>query len=242
MHQTNGGVFLNARLLTEKPCEAHLQLAINQACLESVQEGASPLIRVYYPSKSVSLGCFQCLTDEISVSEARQEAIDIIRRVTGGGAFYHEQEVCYTVIAPEKFFSEDVKKSYGQLTKPVMQALASLGIQTQFHPMDNLVLDGAKVGWCAQAREQGVVLHEGGVLVSANQQAMTRYLLQHRNDGLPVRGVSEKGVSEEQLLSAVRKQLQKTYNATKKSLTAKELARAQELAMTYSDESWIGMR
>ena len=78
-------------------------MAVDEAIMKARIENRVPnTLRFYQWSPSaVSIGRFQTLADEIHVDNCRKHGVDIVRRITGGGAVYHDQdgEITYSIVA-----------------------------------------------------------------------------------------------------------------------------------------------
>ncbi|MCK5302465.1 MAG: lipoate--protein ligase family protein, partial [Candidatus Thorarchaeota archaeon] len=81
---------------------AYENMAVDEAITLAMKEGkAPPTLRLYrWRPSAVSIGTFQGMTDEVDLKYCRLNKIDYIRRITGGGAVYHdfEGEVTYSLI------------------------------------------------------------------------------------------------------------------------------------------------
>ncbi|MEM0486808.1 MAG: lipoate--protein ligase family protein, partial [Sulfolobales archaeon] len=78
-------------------------MAMDEALLFTVAMGGVPTLRLYVFNKpTVTLGYFQKVEEVVDLEFARKEGIDVVRRVTGGGAVYHdpEGEVTYSIVVP----------------------------------------------------------------------------------------------------------------------------------------------
>lgn len=216
-------------------------MALDQAILNAVAKGdASPTIRVYgFSEPACTIGCFQCLTDELHMNELRDDDVQVTRRISGGGALYHDQEVMCSVIAPEKLFSTDIAASYGQACKPVLKALQSLGITAKFRPLDGIVVDTKKVGACAQTRQSGVILQQCTIVLSVDSEALKKYL---RASSQQLAGVLDYGVSAKAVVKSLRKELTRAFRATSRELGGDELSTARDLAKEYADQQWVAQR
>ena len=88
--------------------DAYFNMAIDEVLLERVSEKLSPpTIRFYRWSPSaVSIGRFQSMEEEVNVERCRETGVDYVRRITGGGAVYHDNggEITYSLVAPEAEF------------------------------------------------------------------------------------------------------------------------------------------
>lgn len=166
------------RLLGFGAYDAYTNMAIDEALLTLRSKGRSPnTIRFYrWKPSAVSIGYFQILEQEVNVDSCHRRGIDIIRRMTGGGAVYHdyEGEVTYSIIVDQENpkIPDDILKSYEVVCKGIVLGLERLGIRAEFKPINDIVANGRKISGNAQTRRLGVVVQHGTVLVRTDVKTM----------------------------------------------------------------------
>src|SRR5208282_4253098 len=103
---------------------------------------------------AVSIGTFQSMANEVNVEECNRSNVSYVRRLTGGGAVYHDSngEITYSVIAPESLFPKNIIESYKVICSWVISGLAILGIKAEFVPINDIVVNGKKISGNAQTR------------------------------------------------------------------------------------------
>lgn len=134
------------------------------------------VLRIYgWRPAAVSIGYFQSMELEVQVDECRSRGIDFVRRLTGGGAVYHEAEVTYSFIT--NVFPRDILQSYNLICNPVIKALRKLGFDARFAPLNDIVIgNGIKVSGNAQTRRKKVILQHGTILLEVNVEKMFKIL------------------------------------------------------------------
>lgn len=150
-------------------------MAVDEAVQESVALGGPPTIRFYrWNPSAVSIGYFQCLHDEVDVEKCNAKGIGIVRRRTGGGAVFHDfnGEITYSIIAPGSFYSKDISKSYVEICSMIVNGLKRIGIESQFHPINDILVGQQKISGNAQTRRGGVLLQHGTVLYDCDVDLM----------------------------------------------------------------------
>ncbi len=158
---------------------AFFNMALDEALIETISQGAPPVIRFYgWKPDAVSIGYFQSLYYEVDVERCRSDGVDVVRRITGGGAVFHsnEGEITYSIIAPQKLFPDDIIKSYKEICAPIISALSALGLKAEFVPINDIVVEGRKISGNAQTRRKGVLLQHGTLLYKVDVDRMFSYL------------------------------------------------------------------
>lgn len=155
---------------------AAFNMGLDEGILNAVAEGRSgPTLRFYaWRPRAVSIGYFQGLEEEVDEAACRSRGVDVVRRVTGGGAVYHADELTYSVVAPEghPLAAGSILDSYRLLCGGVVEGLKGLGIDAAFAPINDVVADGRKLSGNAQTRKRGCLLQHGTVLLGVDVDEM----------------------------------------------------------------------
>jgi lipoate---protein ligase len=151
-------------------------MAVDEAIAVGIAAGISPpTIRFYrWRPCTATIGYFQCLQDEVDRNACAAKGIDVVRRRTGGGAVYHDEqgEITYSVIAPESYFAKDIGASYREICGWIITGLASLGMAAEFRPINDVTVNGRKISGSAQTRRQGILTQHGTVLYRIDRDTM----------------------------------------------------------------------
>ncbi len=125
--------------------------------------------------KTVVIGKNQNAYTEVDKKIADSYGVKISRRITGGGAVYHDLgNVNYSYIDPSSNSSQIDFLSY---TAPMIQALNSIGVKAKLSGRNDLeTLDGYKISGSAQHRVGNRVLHHGTLLYSSDLNFMSKVL------------------------------------------------------------------
>ena len=151
-------------------------MGLDEAILNAVSEGRQPpTLRLYgWAPAAVTLGYFQGLSDEVDQDACARAGVDVIRRVTGGGAVFHDEELTYSVVIPEghPLARPDILDSYRVLCAGILEGLSRLGLEAEFVPLNDILVGGKKVSGNAQTRKRGCILQHGTVLLDADVDRM----------------------------------------------------------------------
>jgi lipoate---protein ligase len=167
---------LPVRLLETGLHTAFFNMGLDEAVLESVASGASlPTLRFYgWKPSAISIGYFQGVLDEVDTTACKLAGVDVVRRITGGGAVFHDAEVTYSFVIPEghALAPPSILDSYALICAGIIAGLKELGIESEFAPINDIVARGKKISGNAQTRKHGCLLQHGTILLSVDPEKM----------------------------------------------------------------------
>ena len=121
-------------------------------------------------SPCIVVGKNQNTTEEVNQKYCDDKDIKIVRRVSGGGAVYHDlNNLNYTIISSGRSGEEFDFKSFSQ---PVLDALDSLGVKAEFTGRNDLEIDGQKFCGNAQYVRNGRIMHHGCLMFDVDTSVL----------------------------------------------------------------------
>lgn len=245
---------IRLRLLDTKNSSAAMNMAIDEAVMLS----GTPTLRFYgWEPPAVSIGYFQGIEQEVDLAACKRLGVDVVRRLTGGGAVFHDKELTYSIIIPEKdnIVSRNILESYGQICGFVVEGLRKLGLPAEFKPINDIVVNGKKVSGNAQTRRGGMILQHGTVLLEADVKKMFSILKvpDEKIRDKMIAAVEERVTSVEreakkkigfkETKAAMIKAFKEGFDLAEGELSKEELGKAAELSKSkYSKREWNFMR
>ena len=248
------------------PLEIHngyWNMALDEAILRSVINKEVPYtIRFYKWSPStVSIGQNQSLTSEVDLDFIKQKGFNVVRRITGGGAVFHDEfrEITYSIVCPLDFLenlgAKSVMEQFEIIEMGIITGLRFYGLTPEkgiIH-CPAIFLDGKKFSGNAQVRKKRYVLQHGTILLELDPDLMYSALKAPHNvsKSRMVKSVYSKCVgikehlesyNEESFLSSLKKGFENTLGIKSKeiSFTESELKLANELIETkYGNDKWL---
>jgi lipoate-protein ligase A len=209
------------RLLQTGFTNAYSNMAIDKAILVVHSEGnVPPTVRFYgWSPPAISIGYFQSLTEEIDIQACERFGVDYVRRITGGGAVFHEKELTYSIVVAESHpaIPKNILKSYGKICGAVMKGLLQLGIESEYAPINDIVTGGRKISGNAQTRKFETVLQHGTVLMDVDVDTMFS-LLKVPNEKI-----------KDKLIADVKQRVTSMKHILGKEIGFQEVARAMKI-------------
>ncbi len=247
--------------------DAASNMATDEAITLARSQGLVPnTVRLYmWRPPAVSLGYFLKVKDAVNVETCKKLGIDIVRRISGGGAVFHsENEVTYSVIVKQSdpVLPEDVIEVYKKLSAAIASVPEKLGLNASFEPghagvCPNLLVAGRKISGNAQARKRGVILQHGTLLLDCDLQVMADVLkIPHKlidakvttlKRELPNGGLANNRTSlgnTDNVQDILRKGFEDSLGIrlVDGELTKSEISEAERLKQKYSSKEWTYMR
>jgi len=163
------------RVVFDKEHNAYENMGIDEALLYLSPQ---PTLRLYFWNPpAVSIGYFQSMREEVDVEKARKMGVDLVRRITGGGAVYHKYEITYSFVAPKEMFPGSILSSYRKICYPLVLTLRKLGLNAEIGGVNDVVVNGRKISGSAQTRKKGRILQHGTLLIDVDVDEMFQLLL-----------------------------------------------------------------
>lgn len=176
-------------VIEAEPQSGARNMAIDEALLEAALDRGECTVRWYrWQSATVSLGYFQ--DKDAAAAIPAFAGLDVVRRLTGGGAILHHHEWTYSCSVPaEHSLSQTPSQIYEMVHERIIAGLARIGVDAAalrgtnnasaeaeflcFGRGDSrdVVLQGHKVVGSAQRRRRGAVLQHGSLLLRRSEYA-----------------------------------------------------------------------
>lgn len=155
------------KFITHDNHDAYFNLASEEYLLKQT-DGYYFYLWINQPS--VIVGVNQNVFQEVNLDYVQKNSVKVVRRLTGGGAVFHDYgNLCYTVIAPYN----QAENAYKTFTTPVIEYLNSLGVKAEFSGRNDIAVDGKKISGNAQTVFGNRIMHHGTLLFSADMSGLS---------------------------------------------------------------------
>jgi lipoate-protein ligase A len=154
----------------QETTDPRMNLAIEEHLLRNLQL-VEPLLLFYINAPSVILGRNQNSVEEIDPDFVRGKNIYVVRRLSGGGAVYHDLgNLNFSFITHGR---QDLH-NFEKFTRPVIEVLQRLGTDAVLQGKSDIFVDGKKVSGNAQYASIGRMFSHGTILFDTNLENMLR--------------------------------------------------------------------
>ena len=141
-------------------------IALEEYCFKQLRD-IDEIFLLWINEPTIVVGKYQNTIEEINTEYTREKGIHVVRRISGGGAVYHDlNNLNYTIISNKQEDKEGF--NFKEFSKPIIETLAELGVKAEFTGRNDLEIDGQKFCGNAQAYIKGRVMHHGCLLFDVN--------------------------------------------------------------------------
>ena len=245
-------------------------MAVDEALLESaVNPDATPTLRLYHFRRpTVTFGYGQDVAQAVNENACRDLGVECVRRITGGRALLHGDELTYSVAAPRG--ARSVKSTYNSVSGAVREALERLGVpldpprarskdQTTragrhlpclAAPAGHEITTGGRkvVASALRFRRRGFLTH-GSILWSIDRRLSKQVTRLGEQDPLTAVGIRELAAftpafGEAELVEALSSAFEELLGgpAMPGTLSPEESQRVSNLTEKYRSEGWTNRR
>lgn len=160
------------RYLSNKSTDPRWNMAFDEFCLQGLNLD-EPVFYLWQNRPSVIIGLNQNAFAEINREKMDRFGAVLARRVTGGGAVYHDLgNLNYTIVGR----SSDLDKDYPGYLTMVVDALRSLGVPAQLSGRNDILVDGRKVsGYAKRVWKDRLMIH-GTLMYDVDIEVLTAVL------------------------------------------------------------------
>ena len=194
------------------------------------EQSKQPVLRFYgWKPACVSLGRNQ-KENNINSEYCKCNGIDIVKRVTGGRALLHDDEVTYSFICPAEILQngESVIQSYKEISSAIIKGFQTINIELDFgggkkkeasHDYcmllstgADLAFNGKKLIGSAQYRTQGYILQHGSVLFNYDKNIIEQIFHEKTQDTITCLKEINSEITRQDIILAMTKGFSERFN------------------------------
>ncbi len=222
--------------------DAYANLARDEYLLSSLHEG-DMVLYLYVNKSAVIIGRNQNPWIECNLNQLNADGVQLVRRVSGGGAVYHDMgNLNFSFICSNDRYCEK------EQTAIILKAIEKLGIRAETTGRNDIAIEGRKVSGNAYCQRGNNRMRHGTLLVSSDLTVFDRYL------NVPEKKLNAKGVKSvksrvcniceyagavtvEKMVEMILESFQETYGTFEPFVFTEEAEREIE-RLFKRNESW----
>ncbi len=147
----------------------------NMACEEYVLDNfTDDVFMLWQNDNAIIIGKNQNTLSEINYSYIKENDIKVVRRLSGGGAVYHDLgNINFTYITD---YNKDFFSEFDIFTKPVIDTLKTLGVKASLQGRNDISIDGKKFSGNSQVVKKCRILHHGTIMLDVDLDILSKGL------------------------------------------------------------------
>lgn len=166
--------------------DPRINLAIEEYLLKHLDVEKDSYLLFYINQPSIIIGRNQNTIEEINTDYVEENDIIVVRRLSGGGAVYHDLgNLNFSFITKD---DGESFHNYKKFTQPVVDALGNLGVQAELSGRNDILAEGRKVSGNAQYATKGRMFSHGTLMFDLNLDAVVS-ALKVKKDKIESKGI-----------------------------------------------------
>jgi lipoate-protein ligase A len=185
------------------PC--YENMAIDEYLIKYYEKTKRPVLRFYgWAPASISIGKYQNAMNDINIEVCTDDDMTIVRRMTGGGAILHDEELTYSIVCSEEDIdckNLPVKQTFEKLNAFILNMYKELGLKAAYakdsgkkvkfsEPVPfcfscneeyDILIKGKKLGGNAQNRKKDIIFQHGSIPFENGRDKASRYFIKKIN-------------------------------------------------------------
>ncbi|WP_027967439.1 lipoate--protein ligase [Halomonas halocynthiae] len=153
--------------------DPHINLAIEEHCIRHLPAGEDYLL-FYINAPSIIIGRNQNTLEEIHQSYIDEHGIHVVRRISGGGAVYHDHgNLNFSFLTD---FSKDKLNNFKQFAAPIIKVLNALDVPAEMKGRNDIVVGDKKISGNAQFSSTKRMFNHGTLLLDCDLSQVAKAL------------------------------------------------------------------
>ena len=151
-----------------------INLAVEEYILKHLNVDHEDYFLFYINGPSIIVGKNQNTSEEVNLKYVEENGIDVVRRLSGGGAVYHDEgNLNFSFITKDDGNSFN---NYKKFTQPIVDALRNLGVEAELTGRNDIQVGERKISGNAQFTTRGRMFSHGTLMFNSNIEEVVNSL------------------------------------------------------------------
>jgi len=151
-----------------------INLALEEYCVRNLDFEKDNYLLFYINEPSIIIGKHQNTIEEINYEYVKANNIHVVRRISGGGAVYHDRgNLNFSFLSKH---TDDSIHNFEKFTKPVRNTLIEMGVNAEMTGRNDIVVDGRKISGNAQFTNMKAMFSHGTLLFDSHLEDVVQAL------------------------------------------------------------------
>lgn len=162
------------KLISNTSNDPTINLALEEYCVRNLNVENEMYLLFYINQPSIIIGKHQNTIEEINKEYVDAKGIKVVRRISGGGAVYHDfGNLNFSFITK---YSPEFFHNFEKFTKPVVETLREMGVNAELGGRNDITVDGRKISGNAQFTNLKSMFSHGTLLLNSHIEDVVQAL------------------------------------------------------------------
>ena len=153
------------RYIESSSTDPYFNLALEEYVFEKLPRDDSYFM-LWQNANTIVIGKYQNAFEEVNLEAVEKKGIRVVRRLSGGGAVYHDMGNLNFTFIEDKEDSKNI--NFRMFVTPVIETLREFGVKAEFTGRNDLVIDGRKFSGNSQYTRGKRVMHHGCIMLDSD--------------------------------------------------------------------------
>ena len=145
--------------------DPYFNLSLEQYVFDNMSKN-NEYFMLWQNDNAIIVGKHQNTIGEINQEYVNEKGISVVRRLSGGGAVYHDLgNLNFTFIVDDGDIS---KFDFSQFCTPIVKALSKLNVQAEVNGRNDITINGKKFSGNSQYSKKNRIMHHGTIMYDSD--------------------------------------------------------------------------
>jgi lipoate-protein ligase A len=124
----------------------------------------------------ISVGYFRKVEEDVYIDKCKELGIEIVRRTSGGGSIFTDENQLIMGLITNQRVGKNVEETFKLVCTCLIQALGSMGINADYKPPNDILVNGKKISGSAQVKKKNVYIIHSTIILALDNEIINQLL------------------------------------------------------------------